>query len=66
MGLEDVRIGMRVRYVHTTYCTDGTMTETVKTPVYTVTGINDYGDVEYTVKGGKSWACHPSHLRPAD
>ena len=38
----------------------------VKEPLYTVIGFDDYGSVEYTVKGGKRWSCHPDWLVPCD
>lgn len=62
MVSSEVKVGMKVRYQSTRLLFDGTMEPYLKTPIYTVTGINEYGDVEYTVKGGKHWACHPKHL----
>lgn len=62
MKIEDIAVGMKVKKI-----TGGGPTgEYIKEPTYTVTDINEYGDVEYTVKGGKRWACHPSYLVPGD
>lgn len=58
----EIKVGMKVRYQSERLLFDGTMERYLKTPIYTVTDINEYGDVEYTVKGGKRWACHPKHL----
>ena len=66
LKLSDITVGMKVRKTYTLFDHDGNETTTLKAPIYTVTGINEYGDVEYTVKGGKHWACHPSHLVAAE
>lgn len=65
MKLTEVKIGMKVRREYTVLNWDGTETITVKPPVYTVANIDEYGCVEFSVKGGKRWACHPSYLVPA-
>ena len=64
MERNEVQIGMKVRRTYTLHNFDGSETITVKPAIYTVTGINEYGDIEFTVKGGKQWACHPSYLVP--
>jgi hypothetical protein len=66
LKLSDITIGMKVRRTISVLGIDGSVTETVKEPIYTVTDINEYGDVEFTVKGGKHWACHPSYLVAAE
>lgn len=58
MTREELTLGMKVRKLST----GGPTGMYVKEPVYTVTLINEYGDAEYTVKGGKLWTCHPSWL----
>lgn len=64
MERSEVQVGMKVRRLNTVSGIDGSETVVLKEPIYTVTGINEYGDIEYTVKGGKRWACHPSYLVP--
>lgn len=66
MQRSEIEIGMKVRRKENRMNLDGTLTEGLKEPIYTVTGVNDYGDIEFTVKGGKRWACHPSYLVPHD